>query len=142
MGAVDGNTLLAVAVVTAGFFAGTVVLVLVLLAELGGKFLLNAQSFLPVAFVELLHGSFFNGIAGDNHRKNSLMYDWGYRCAYILAYTSSAIHWSNALSEFFVVKAPLFLSEEEKVRLFSISRSDWVNRLFSPVSSAIRAVKP
>lgn len=58
---------------------------------------------------------------------------------YILAYTSSAIHWSNALSEFFVVKAPLFLSEEEKVRLFSISRSDWVNRLFSPVSSAIRA---
>lgn len=42
----------------------------------------------------------------------------------------------------FVVKAPLFLSEEEKVRLFSISRSDWVNRLFSPVSSAIRAVKP
>ena len=72
MGAVDGNTLLAVAVVTTGFFTGTVVLVLVLLAKLGGKFLLNAQSFLPVAFVELLHCSFFNRIAVDNHRKKLL----------------------------------------------------------------------
>ena len=42
MCSVDCYTLFAVAVVAAGFFAGTVVLVLVLLAELGGKLLLDA----------------------------------------------------------------------------------------------------
>ena len=52
---VNRHTLLAVAVIAAGLLAGAVVLVLVLLAELRRKFLLQPQPLRAVALVELLH---------------------------------------------------------------------------------------
>ena len=67
MSSVDGNTFFAVAVITTGLGAGSVILLCVFCTESGCEFFLYPKSFFSVAKVKFLHSSFFNFISINNH---------------------------------------------------------------------------
>ena len=73
MGSVNGDAFLAVSMITTGFCAGAVILLCVLCPERGGEFLLDAQAFFPVSFMEFFHSSFFNFISVNYHIFSSLV---------------------------------------------------------------------
>src|SRR5699024_6735197 len=55
VGPVYSHTFFAVSMITTGFLAGTVVLILIFFSELGCKLFLKTKSFCPVSFMKFLH---------------------------------------------------------------------------------------